>query len=1227
MVAAMVIIGQFTVNAQATTGILKGAVVDSAGSAVAGANVKVKNEGSGVETVLVANSEGIANFAALTPGIYTVTTEAPNFKRSVQKGVQVSVGIVNPVTITMEAGNVSETVTVTASSEDTLQTEQSQISATIDTRRVQDLPSNTAGGGIDTLALLVPGVVVNNLSATNTNGTGFSVNGNRGRSNNFQIDGSDNNDLSVGGPALFVDFQDSVQEVQIITNNFDARYGRNQGAIINIVGKTGTNAFHGSAFWHHRDAQALDSINNIFKRDGQTKNDPFLYNVFGGTIGGPVYLPKFGDGGPGLWSGKDKAFFYFAYQGIRNPSSTTGFSTSLGILPSEFGRLQSTFPGNAVINAIAKFSPWAIPGAQLNSSSPGTPVGAQINTNPATGCPKAIPVGATPPAGCVGYTTPNNPATGQPFLIGGPFDVLNIGGNLFQAAQYQRTQNTDFTENYWNLRFDVRPTSRDSASFRILKQTTLSKNAVQGAASGFNGDIPAGSSNYGGNWTHSFTNSTLNDLRLAYQKIGVEFGGGCEVTTPGCIPSPTQIGETFTNIAFPGSLGLTKTNSMPTVGPGTAVPQGRIGKVYQLADNFTWNTGKHVLTFGAEFKYLTNLSPFLPSFNGAFTFNSATRIANNAPNAVAITLGNPLLKFPETDQYYFIQDDFKVKPNLTLNLGLRYEYTGQPINELNKQSVAREGDSATALFNPALPLEQRTVPKVAADKNNFAPRFGFAYTPHFWKKLFGEDATVFRGGYSIAYDAAFYNILSNVANAAPFSAALAVPTSSLPATGSPAPLPDNPFGNVVRDAAAASGILPTGILNPIFLSQTTVANNYRSPYSEQWSFGVQRMIGKKHIAEVRYVGNHGVGLFQSVNGNFFVGPLVNGFSLGGFDFPSFANLLPAGTVSQVCTDVVGTLDREDACNNRQFRRAGLTTRQNSASSRYDGLQARYGGRFINDSLSVNVSYAFSKTLDDASEIFNNASISSPNAQNPFCINSCERGLSTIDRPHSFSTNFILDVPFFKNQRGFVGHLLGGWQFNGTYIVSSGQVYTPNNNVAGSLGLGNTYLTAGDRPFFGNPKADGRLVGISQIDANLLFDIDVQDPNGFWSMNSINIDANNPVAVTKNDVRYIINGPGAAKIFGTPFGDVPRNSERGPIFNNFNLSVFKNINVRETVKVQLRAEAFNVLNHPNPGFGTNGGNGLPIILLTSAGSAGSAFGENQDITYANRIVQVGLRIVF
>jgi hypothetical protein len=613
------------------------------------------------------------------------------------------------------------------------------------------------------------------------------------------------------------------------------------------------------------------------------------------------------------------------------------------------------------------------------------------------------------------------------------------------------------------------------------------------------------------------------------------------------------------------------------------------------------------------------------------------RIINNAPSAVSITLGDPTLPFKENDQYYFVQDDFKMRSNFTLNLGVRYEYTGQPINTLHDASLARESNPATALFNPALPLSIRTVPFIPADKNNFAPRIGFAWAPKFehgfLHRLVGNDATVIRGGFSIAYDLAYYNILLNVETGAPFSAALTIPLANLPSTGSPAPLPFNPTGDVVRAAASASGVLPKGVLNPIYLTQTQVAPNFRAPYSEQYSLGIQRQVGRNNIIEARYVGTHGVGLFQNINGNFFIGPLVNGMPnwLGtGVNMPSFANLLPAGTVAQVCINDPLTLDNEAACNNRQFRQAGVTIRANSSQSIYHSLQTRYNGRFFRNSVNLGASYTWSKTIDDSSEIFAERDVLSASAQNPFCVNRCERSLSALDRPHVFSTNFIWDIPWMKEQKGIVGHLAGGWQVNGVYILTSGATYTPGQSFNGSYGLGNAYLTSGDRPFVTNPAADPRTVGINALDAFVLFAACTTFPanvNSFVSMNAINASSNCGVPVTPADVHFIFNGPNSARVFGTPFGNSTRNSLRGPIFNQLNLGLFKNIKIGERVTFQLRMEAINALNHPNPGFGTGAGGYLPSINIGNAGLPGGGFAEFKDIEYSHRTIQFGARLTF
>jgi outer membrane receptor protein involved in Fe transport len=1241
------------VMAQATTGTLRGTVTDAQGGVVAGAIVTVKNEATGTSTAPIKTTgEGIFEAAALQPGTYTVTVEGTGFKRSVSTNVAVKIGIVNPLAVVLEAGNVSETVTVTADTQEIIQRDQAQISTTVNTRQVQDLPSNGASSGLDTLALLAPGVINQRSTGANTNGTGLSVNGNRGRSNNFQIDGADNNDLSVTGPALFVDFQDQVQEYQVITNNFSAQYGRNQGAIINIVTKGGTNEFHGSAFDLHQDAQHLNSLNNIERRSGQTRPNRNLLNVFGGTVGGPLFLPRFGEGGKSVYNGKNRLFFFFGYQGVRNPNSTTASTTSLSILSSEFTRLQSTFPTSGVIQAYVRYSPFAIssPAPALpNSFVAGTPGLASVNTNPASGCPRAILTGSAPPAGCAGYV----PTT---FLIGGPYDIVNLGTaaapQLFQAAQYQRTVSTPYTENYYNLRFDAKATERDSITVRFLNQKSANVGGAACCTNGFIGDVPAGSKHFGGSWTRTLSSKMVNEFRANYQRIIVDFGGGCKTGDPGCIPPSSDIGVALANIAFPVALGLTKTSSaLGTIGPATNLPQGRTGKVYQYADNLNWSRGRHSWLFGAEYKHLIEVTPFLPNFNGAYSFNSAARITNNAPSAVAITLGDPTLAFTENDQYYYAQDDFKIRPNLTLNLGVRYEFTGQPINVLHDQTVTRESNASTAFFNPALPLSLRTVPLVPSDKNNFAPRFGFAWSPKFWKSFLGEDATVIRGGYSIAYDAAFYNILLNVQNAAPFSVALTIPSTSLTSTTtSPAPLPGNPTGDVVRASAQASGVLPKGVLNPIYLSQTTVANDFRAPYAEQWSFGIQHQFGRRHVAEVRYVGTHGVGLFTNINGNFFVGPLVNGFNVTRnssgslvrcasspttpcLNARSFANLLPPGTRAQVCVDNPATLDLENACNDRQLPQGGITTRANASQSIYHGLQSRYNGRFFKDSVSLGLSYTWSKAIDDESDIFARTDISTPNAQNPFCINRCERGLSAVDRPHAFSANFIWDIPVRREQRGILGRLLGGWQLNGTFFLTSGAAFTPSQSSTFNSAVGNSYLTNGDRPFLGNSNVDRRQVGINNFDAFLLGKISVaqfnalNNPNGFINLTTLT-STGSVVSVTPNDVKYIYNGPGAAQVFGSPFGSAGRNIERGPVFNQLNLGVFKNIKIKERFTMQLRGEFFNALNHPTPGVGnTVGGGYLPDILVTDAGLSSSAFGNNQDITFARRVIQVGLRLVF
>jgi len=1184
-----------SVFGQATTGSIVGFVTDPNGAAVPGATVTAKNEATGVATSnFVTTSEGRFAITNLIPGTYSITVGAPGFKTKTVSNINIRLGLQSDVNVGLEVGQPTETITVVAGADEVAQTT-SEISSNFDRRKVSELPTNAVGSGIDTLALTVPGVTPG-FGNVNSNGTTLSVNGNRARSNNFTIDGTDNNDLSIGGPSYFISNPELVQEFQIITNNFSAQYGRNQGAIVNIVTRGGTNEFSGAAFIYHRNSSSLDAMNNIERRTpGRSRRDKFISNSFGGVLGGPII--------------KNRLFFFGSYFGIRQRQNVTARAGNPSILASEFARLTSTFPGNAAIQAITQQSAFAL--TNFGTVRPRS-----------DRAPDRICISATPTTNCV------------------------VGGNetgFFAAAFPEREFAAPFTQNEFTLRGDWNVTSRDNVTVRYLWQDSVNTNSL-GGSNGFTGDVPARSKNLSGFYTRQISSRIVNNFQATFQRLSVKFGGGCDDPLKGCIPDPLRIGEAYASVQFAGVPGLSGA-AMQTLGGATNLPQGRIVDVYQFSDKVSWTLGEHSLTFGADIRYLKNSVPFLPNINGVIRFNSPAALANNTPTSVTLADGPSDLAYKQYDQFYFIQDDWRIRKNLTLNLGLRYEYSGQPINRIHQVTFERESNPSTALYRQNLPVEARSFPKIPSDKNNFAPRLGFAWSPYFGdspiaKFLFGNrDESVIRGGYSIAYDAVFYNIMLNISTSAP----TVILDTFAPSVGMPA----NPTGTAVRNAYSAN--LRRNTFDPRLLSRTIVSDDFHSPYSMQYSLGIQRQINDSNVFEIRYVGNNGKDLFQTVNANPFYDRLYNGFTqtitLAGtptvINFPNFRNLLRGAPAPQVCTDVVGTPDNEGACNGRLLPGQGLIrSRTNTGSSSYHSMQTRYNGRFLDKKLILGATYTWSKALDNASEIF--AFGESPIAQNPFDVKDLERGTSGFDRPHAFSLNYIYDVPLFKEQQGYLGKLLGGWQINGQYNLASGRPYTPeqfrNSQVFANsyidAAFANTFIGLDNlRPFVGNPKADIRRVAITNIDARLMGLLGAStpiSPTGFYLLNDLNrIVGGSRVLtpVTPNDVRWIYNGPGAALAFGTPFGTASRNSVRGKVLNQLNMGVFKTTRIDEKLRVQFRVEAFNVLNTPNAGFGVAGGASIPILTMENAGVSSSGFADNGDVALSSRRIQFGLRILF
>ncbi|MCI0622870.1 MAG: hypothetical protein L0387_14645 [Acidobacteria bacterium] len=607
-------------------------------------------------------------------------------------------------------------------------------------------------------------------------------------------------------------------------------------------------------------------------------------------------------------------------------------------------------------------------------------------------------------------------------------------------------------------------------------------------------------------------------------------------------------------------------------GPATSAPQGRIVKTIQLQDNWSYNLGRHQLKAGVNYTFQKSPNAFLPNLNGSFRFADLGALGDNVPNRIQIASGDPTLNFREHQTFLYFSDDWKVGNDLTLNLGVTYSFYGQPANLFNRLTERRESDPTTAFFDPSLPLEIRTFPKIDAPKDSIGPSAGFAYTPRWGGWLTGNGKTVLRGGYRLAYDPAFYNIYLNISTSAP---QVLLQTLGA-ATSSGIPLLPQPFGPAVRSQLAS--FLTLGVFDPRSFNQTTIDRELGPQRVHSWSFGVQREIRPNAVLEARYVGNRGTDLFQSINGN----PLIDAIAT---DFPS---LLPAGVTPCPAADaVVPSATGRVNCDQGIVR-----SRNNTATSNYHGLQLNFRGTNIWNQLTVNTSYTWSKTTDNASEIFGTFAAGGTLgfSQNPLDFRRGESGLSGLDIPQNWTIAFQEDIPLFRSQRGLLGKLLGGWSVSGSYIIASGQPYTPQqfalsafsgapyNDTNFNLTFAGAFETV--RPFIGSNQAAVSNVGIFAGDACANFGVGCAQPSGtLLSLNAINATGAETV-VTQNDVRFIVNGLEANGIFGTPFGNAGRNILRNYQTNTGNFSLFKTSKFGERATVRWHVTMTNVFNHPN-----------------------------------------------
>jgi hypothetical protein len=730
---------------------------------------------------------------------------------------------------------------------------------------------------------------------------------------------------------------------------------------------------------------------------------------------------------------------------------------------------------------------------------------------------------------------------------------------------------------------------------------------LQGAAAGYPFNEPALGQSALISWTHNFGSRMVNEARVSFSRLNVEFGGN---TIGNTMPGAGQLNTALANITFNSGANL-------GFGPANNLPQQRIVNTWQGQDNWNYVLGKNTLKAGVNFTYQRSPNTFLPVINGTFRFANWDNFFTNTPNRVRVANGPSSLDFREYDTFLWVGDDYKVNRSLTVNLGVTWTYYGQPANLFNDITTTRESNPATAFWNPNVPFAARTDPRIPTVKNSLGPSIGFAYAPQ-GGGMFGSGKTVFRGGYRLSYDPPFYNIYLNVATSAP-----QVFLQSF--TGGKAAvlhMPAAPTGPNVRTQLAP--FLTLGVFDPRTLAETTITPNFRPDHVHSWSFGVERELTKNSALEARYVGNKGINLFQSIDGNPFIADLQA-------QFPQF---VPAGLTPCPASQQIGPGAGTDV--GRVSCGPGvLRTRSNTGFSNYNALQLEFRANNMYKQLTMRLGYTWSKTLDNVSEIFSTGLAGNTVAfpQNPVSPQNGEYSFSGLDYPNTFFVLLAEQLPFFREQHGFLGHALGGWTVSANYLWQSGQRYTPSqaSEVAALTAAGDFFDSAfigafvgtdTARPFMGSNRAPVSSVGAFAGDACSALAVTGSEPvctispTQLISVNSLNNTALGvnavPTLVTSNQVRFIMNGGTAQTIFGTPFGNMPRNIVQDDVTNIANLSMAKKIKLSERMGFEFRASAINVLNHPNfqsidpfvenAGLFSNGtGFGNPQVSNTVPGS--------------------------
>lgn len=952
-------------SAQFRAGI-QGVVTDNSGAVVPGASVTLTNKETNQSQQTQSSDEGFYRFAGLAPGLYTITVEKADFKKGVVESVKVDAEVTTGVDLQLTAGVISEVVTVQADTAG-LQTEDAGVRKTIGTEEVLRLPQ--AGRDPYELARLTPGVFGAgargsggaSVGLPNTTGPGgsnvsifqtenqvpISANGQRVSANNFQIDGVSVNSQSWGGAALITPSQESVKEVQVSSSTYSAEDGRNSGAVIKVVSKNGTNNYHGSAFFRYTGPEL-----NAFNRFGTGTKVLNKFRSFGGSVGGPIW--------------KDKLFFFFTYEGGRSKNAVP---VDAWVETPQFRQLVRNLRPTGVTGRI--FGATGIE-PRIATVLPRTCAAINFDATRCQSLSGGLDLGS--PTGALRtYVDGFSPS------IGGGFD--GIPDIQFVTLSVPGT----FKGDQYNARIDYNLTSKDSLTLSAYITPTNSDGANAGGKSRPMADIISKRTNWSGTLLYNriissrmFNEFRVNVNRFSYNEIDsnpdVNFG----------IPRVEVEGYPFDRIRF----GADRSEGTPGVFKETQ---------FEIRDVFNWVVGNNNFKFGAEIRREMNDNSIIGGARPLYSFVGLWNLVNDAPIFEAVnadpTTGAGAAgdrSYASNNYAFFVQDDWKFMPNLTVNLGLRWEYFS-PLKD-------KSGQQSNIFLGPigVVDAQVRPVEQLyKGDWNNFAPQVGFAWSPHFWK-----DKGVIRGGFGMGYNRIPNSIFLNSRGNPPFFARFGICCGNpgdpfvggrilyaLGSSSSPTSYPANPvLGQGINPATGT----PIGGSVEIY----GAPQNLPTANVVRYSIEGQYELPYKMVATLGYQGSSGLNFIRLVNLNF-VYPQINGAAFNAIYFPT--------------PDV---------------------------DTKYDAANVRMQRRFSNG-FQIDAIYRYAKSRDQLS--YEGPGFVTNQTYPP--DNDSEWGPSDFDVRHYAVISGLWDIPIFRKGSSWASKLLGGWQLNGIYTYHTGFPWT------------------------------------------------------------------------------------------------------------------------------------------------------------------------------------------